>query len=121
MGDISQEGEKMQVSQRDIVLLSVPFSNLEGGKVRPGLIVSNDNLNNKSNDCIIAPMTSVIKDEQYSVFIDQKNLSSGKLKKPSRIRADKIFSVEKSCIQMCIGTINSKTFEAVKKEIIKLL
>ncbi len=110
----------MQTNQKEIVLLSYPFSNLEGNRVRPALIVSNNSLNKKSKDCIMVPLTTVIKNEPYSIIIKQENLSSGKLLKKSRIRTDKIFSVEKNLIMMKIGILNNNTFEKVKKEIFNM-
>jgi len=110
----------MKINQREIVLLPYPFSNLEGTKVRPALIVSNNYFNSKSNDCLAVPLTTIIKDEPYSVKIQQENLSSGKLLKPSRIRVDKIFCFEKSLIIMKIGVLNDEVFEKVKEEIIKI-
>jgi len=107
----------MIINQKEIVLLPFPFSDLERTRVRPALVVSNDNLNKKSEDCIMVPLTTVIKDEPYSVIINQEDLSSGKLLKSSRIRADKIFSVKKDLITMKIGVINNNVFEKVKSEI----
>ena len=110
----------MNVQQKEIVLLPYPFSDLEGTKVRPALVVSNNFFNKKSDDCIMVPLTTVIKDEPYSILINQEDLSSGKLLKPSRIRVDKIFTVEKNLIVMKIGAINDRTFEKIKDEISKL-
>lgn len=107
----------MNVSQKEIVLLPFPFSDLKSDKVRPAVVVSNDSFNSKSDDCVMVPLTSVLKTAPYSILIDQKNLSSGKLIKPSRIRADKIFSVEKDLAIMRIGSIDDQTFEDIKKEI----
>jgi len=111
----------MKIQQKDIVLLPVPFSNLKENKVRPAVVISNNSINQKSDDCIFVALTSVIKDEPYSLLIDQKNLSSGNLIKPSRIRVDKIFSAEKKLIIQNIGTIDDKTFEKVKEIYMKLL
>lgn len=111
----------MNAQQKEIVLLPYPFSDLEGTKVRPAVIVSNNLFNRKSDDCVMVPLTAVIKDEPYSVIINQGNLSSGKLLKQSRVRADKIFTVEKKLIIMKIGIINDKTFTKIKEEIIKVL
>jgi mRNA interferase MazF len=111
---------KMQVNQKEVVLLPYPFSNLEGTKVRPALVVSNNHFNKKSDDCVMAPLTTIIKDEPYSVVIEQENMSSGKLLKPSRIRADKIFCVEKNLITMKIGKLKDSSFEKVKEEIFKI-
>jgi len=107
----------MNVNQKEIVLLPSPFSNLGGTKVRPALIVSNNQFNKKSDDCIMVPLTTVIKNESYSEIINQENLISGKLLKQSRIRTDKIFSVQKNLIKMKIGVLNDNIFNEVKREI----
>ncbi|MEK6844766.1 MAG: type II toxin-antitoxin system PemK/MazF family toxin [Nanoarchaeota archaeon] len=111
----------MKLSQREIVLIPYPFSNLEKKKVRPALVISNNFFNNKSNDCLLAPLTSVLKDEPYSVLIEQNNLNSGKLIKPSRIRLDKLFVIEKSKIIFKIGILNEQTFDKVKDEFYSLI
>ena len=110
----------MIVKQKDIILLQYPFSNFEGNKVRPAIIVSNDELNKKSGDCIVVPLTTVIKDEPYSIIINKEDLSSGSLIKQSRIRIDKISAIEKNLIVMKIGTANDKIFNIIKHEISKL-
>lgn len=110
----------MNVNQKELVLLPYPFSDLEGTKVRPALVVSNDSFNKKSADCIMVPLTTIIKNEPYSIIINQEDLSLGKLLKSSRIRVDKIFCVEKNLITRKIGKINDKTFEKIKKEIMKI-
>ena len=110
----------MKVYQKEIILLSYPFSNFQGNKVRPALVVSNNELNQKSDDCIVVPLTSVIKDEPYSINIEQKDLSSGKPIKLSRVRIDKIFSVEKNLIKMKIGILDEKIFKKIKKNLGRL-
>ncbi|MFH1711474.1 MAG: type II toxin-antitoxin system PemK/MazF family toxin [Nanoarchaeota archaeon] len=109
------------VRQGDLVLLSYPFSNLEDRKVRPALVISNNLFNNKSDDCIMVPLTGIIKNEPYSVIINQGNLDDGRLIKLSRIRVDKIFSVEKRLIRLRIGRLNRETFEKVKREFLSLI
>lgn len=110
----------MNVHQKEIVLLPYPFSDLEGKKVRPAVIVSNDKLNENSDDCIVVPLTSVLKEEPYSIRINQEDLVSGKLIKPSRVRTDKLFTVEKRLTIMKIGVISNPAFENIKSKIFKL-
>jgi len=110
----------MKINQKEIVLLPYPFSNLEGSKVRPALVVSNNEFNKKSDDCIMIPLTTMIKNEPYSTIIEQKNLSFGKLLKTSRIRADKIFCVEKNLVKMKIGKLKNSSFEKIREEIFKI-
>lgn len=111
----------MKFSQKEIVLISYPFSNLERKKIRPALIISNNSFNNKSNDCLLAPLTSVIKNEPHSVLIEQKDLSFGKLIKPSRIRLDKLFVVEKNKIIFKIGVLSKQAFNKVKEGFFSLI
>jgi mRNA interferase MazF len=106
------------MKQRNIVLLKWPFSDLSGTKLRPALVVSNDILNNRLADCIMVPLTTILKEEPYSITLYQKDLVSGKLIKPSRIRVDKIFAPAKSLIVKEIGTISEEIFNMVKKEIV---
>ena len=110
----------MNVSQKEIVLINYPFSDLEGKKVRPAIIISNNNFNEKSNDCVAVPLTTVIKDEPYSILLIQNDLSKGKLLKPSRIRTDKIFTLEKKLVVMSIGFVNDVVFDRIKKELNKI-
>ena len=111
----------MKTLQKEIVLIPYPFSNLEEKKVRPALVISNNFLNNKSKDCLLAPLTSVIKDEPFSILIEQKDLSSGKLIRSSRIKLDKLFVIEKNKIVFKIGILNEQTFDKVKEEFYKLI
>ena len=110
----------MNVNKKDLVLLPYPFTNLRESKVRPAIVVSNDSFNNKSLDCILVPITSVIKDEEYSVKIEQSDLLSGKLIKSSRVKANKLFAVDKRLIIMKIGTLNTILFSRIKSEILKI-
>ena len=110
----------MKVNQKELILLPYPFSNQQERKVRPALIISNNEFNKKSDDCIAVPLTSVIKEEPYSVFIEQEDLSEGKLLRSSRIRIDKIFSIDKKIIIMKIGIIKNQIFAKIKIELGKI-
>lgn len=110
----------MNLKQKELVLLPYPFSDQEGSKVRPALVISNNSFNKKSEDCIMLPLTSVIKEVPYSVLINKEDLTSGKLLKPSRIRIDKIFTIRQSLARMKIGVINDSIFREIKSELSKI-
>lgn len=111
---------KMNVEQKSLVLLPFPFSDLKTEKVRPALVISNNIFNNKSADCLMVPLTSVLREEPYSLIINQEDLFSGHLLKTSRIKIDKIFSVEKELIITNIGLLQDETFEKIKSKIFKI-
>ncbi|MBI2452459.1 type II toxin-antitoxin system PemK/MazF family toxin [Candidatus Pacearchaeota archaeon] len=110
----------MIFQQRELVLLPYPFTDQEGSKVRPAVIVSNDDFNKRCQDCVMVPLTTVIREESFSLLINQDSLDSGKLLKQSRIRIDKLFTINKNLIIMKIGRINTKTFDKIKSEISKV-
>lgn len=45
------------MQQKDIVWVSVPYSNLEEEKIRPALVVSNNAYNEKNPDVVICSIT----------------------------------------------------------------
>ena len=110
----------MIFQQKELVLLPYPFSDQGGTKVRPAIIISNDTFNKRCEDCIMVPLTTVIKNEPFSLLINQDSLESGKLLKQSRIRIDKIFTIKKNLVMMKIGKINNDLLIRIKSEIGKV-
>ena len=64
------------------------------------------------------PITSIIKNEPYSILINQKDLTNGNIDL-SRIRADKISNVENN--NKKIELLNDDTFKKVQKEITNII
>lgn len=109
------------MKQQDLVWVNLPFSNLEESKVRPALVVSNNEYNKKGKDVIVCAVTSNLSEKDYSIVIDSKNLSQGKLPLKSRIRADKIMQIEKSLIINSFASIDNKTYDLLIEEIRKVV
>lgn len=110
----------MKVEQREIVLIDYYFSDLKETKLRPAMVVSNNFLNSLSQDCLMIPLTTVLKNVFFSIEISQQDMVSGKLKKTSRARADKIFAMKKELIITKLGKVNESTFNLIKKEIVSM-
>lgn len=108
------------IKQKEIVLLPYPFTNFENTKVRPALIISNDNFNEKQKDCILIPLTTVLKNNSYSINLKDGDLREGYLIKTSQIKIDKVFTVEKDLIIMKIASINNKKFDEICKKFLNL-
>jgi|SRR3989344_890441 len=109
------------MEQRDIILTPFPFSNLQGEKLRPSVIISNDKYNKKFQDIIIVPLTSVLENREYAILLTNKDLEKGKIIKDSKIKVDRIFSINKGLVKFIIGKINLDKFEEIKKIIFDLL
>ena len=93
------------MNQRDIVLLPFPFSDQTGLKVRPALIISNDNFNKTVEDVIVCAVTSNIEKSKHTLLIDQKDLESGYLHQQSAIKAENILKIKKSLIIKVIAIV----------------
>ena len=111
----------MKVKQRDIILIKFPFSDLSGAKVRPALMISNNQYNKKKLDCVVLAMTSNLSQSEYKVVVESEDLDSGSLPAKSAVRVDKPFSVLQSKILKIQARINITKFKAVEKAILKLI
>lgn len=107
--------------QGEIVIVPFPFSDLSSIKQRPVLVLSKSSDNKRFEDIITCGITSNIKDAEYSVEIDNKNLSLGTIPMKSRIKVDKLFTLNKKIIKKKIARIDRDTFNEVRTEFFKLV
>ena len=107
--------------QGEIVIVPFPFSDLSSIKQRPVLILSKDADNNISDDLVTCGITSNLKDVKYSVIINNEDLEKGKIPLSSRIKVDKLFTLDKSIVKKRIAKINRQTLLKVKEEFFNLL
>ena len=107
--------------QGEILLVPFPFTDLSSIKRRPVLILSNSQYNSRSEDIVTCGITSNLKDSNFSVLIDDRNLISGKLPIQSIIKVDKLFTLNQRLIRRRLAKTNQKTFNLVKKELFKLI
>jgi len=106
--------------QGEIILIPFPFTNLKASKKRPVVVLSKSKVNRKFGDFISCGITSNIQDTEYSVLIDKSDLEYGYLPKPSRIKTNVIFTLEKSSAIKSLGRIKEVAFKKVKEELLKL-
>jgi len=108
-------------NQGDIVIVPFPFSDLSAIKQRPVLILSRDKDIQDSEDVITCGMTSNLKNAKYSIMVENKDLEIGSIPVKSRIKLDKIFTLDKKTIIKKVAKINKQTLEKVKKEFVNLI
>jgi len=109
------------MNQQDLVWVKLPYSDLRQSKVRPALIVSNNDYNNSNPDVVVCAVTSKLKESKYSILIENKDLSSGTLPIKSRVRADKILQIEKDLAIRPFAKLDNKMFDNVVGKIADLL
>jgi len=111
----------IQFKQGEILIVPFPFSDLRGTKQRPVLVLSKTEYNNNCDDIITCGLTSNLKDSKCSVLLENEDLIEGQIPSSSRIKVDKLFTMEKSIVRKKVARINKNTFEKVKKEFFNLI
>jgi len=109
------------ISQRDVVLLSFPFSDLQGSKVRPAIVMSNDRYNRQSRDFIAVPLTSNVKLRDYAILVTTRELETGKLIVDSKAKVDRVFSVSQQVVRMKIGRVKTKIHRRMASMLFELV
>jgi mRNA interferase MazF len=101
-----------QYKQGDIVMTPYPFSDLSVTKMRPVLILSKEH---NTEDIITCAITSNLKNEPNSIHISNTSLKEGKIPKPSRIKVDKLFTLDRKIIIKKVANIDTQTFQEVQE------
>jgi len=108
-------------SQREILLIPVPFTDLTSQKKRPVLVLSNSEYNTASSDLIVAAITSQVTGKPFEVSLNNEDMAHGTLKVNSCIRADKIYTLSQDIVVKKFGQIHKSKFEQTKAKINELI
>jgi len=106
---------KEEIGQGSIVITPFPFLDKPESKVRPALVISNSRFNSATNNLILVPITSSMKDMPYSAAISKQDIAEGELLANSRVRIDKMFSLNRELVMHCVGKLHSQAYETVNK------
>ncbi|MEK6840895.1 MAG: type II toxin-antitoxin system PemK/MazF family toxin [Nanoarchaeota archaeon] len=110
------------IEQGNLILVPFPFSDQSGRKVRPVVVLSNDEFNEHSQDIIAVGITSNISKDRYSLNLDNRDLKEGKLVTRCVIKVENILRLDKSLIIKKIGKIKEEKLDKIIRifnEIIK--
>jgi mRNA-degrading endonuclease toxin of MazEF toxin-antitoxin module len=98
-------------SQGDVLLALLVFSDSQGSKRRPVLVVHDFG----DSDLLVVPITSHAARTQTDVFLN--DWKSAGLKLPSTVRTEKFGTVAKSCVVKNLGTLPANDLTRVKQSI----
>ncbi|MBI2670447.1 type II toxin-antitoxin system PemK/MazF family toxin [Candidatus Woesearchaeota archaeon] len=99
------------IEQKDLLLVPFPFSDQSGKKVRPVIVISNNEFNKYSDDIIVLGVTSNISKDKYAITLHNTNLDEGKLFTKCCIKVENILKLDKDLIIKKIGKINQETLK----------
>jgi mRNA interferase MazF len=101
-------------SQKDIVLIPFPYSDLTGSKFRPALIISNEKLNKNQDRICCLITTNPYKED---ILITKDSFESGKLPFKSFIRPYRIFTINEFIIKKKLCTINNNFYNKIIEQV----
>lgn len=108
-------------SQKDIVLVHYPFSNISSYKLRPAVVISNNNYNKDNEDLLLIGITSSDKSRKYTIDILNSDLVEGHLLLDSKIKVDHLLLAEKTIIKKKIAKISDSLFLKIKEKLNELI
>jgi len=91
-----------------VVLVSFPFSNLKGKKIRPTLVLAKAEFDN----LVLCQITSKPYASKSAIRIESTDFEEGNLPVISYIRPDKLFTAENTIIEKTAGKLTEKSLNA---------
>lgn len=105
----------MNIKQGDILLVPFPFSDQTGKKVRPVVVVSNNNFNSTSQDIIVCAITTNMAKDFYTLKIERSQLEENNIKEECCIKIESILKLDKKLIIKKIDKIKDKEITNIIK------
>lgn len=107
----------IRLKNGDVVLVTFPFTNLKGEKLRPSVIISTDEVHQDTSNYTLLFISSVIVEplSAYELLFDEAHPDFKKsgLKKRSIFKANKIATVQKALIKRKLGELGNQ----IRKEL----
>ena len=109
------------INQGFLLLVPFPFSDQSGKKVRPVIVISNNEFNEYSEDVIVVGVTSNITKDKYTINLANNDLYDGKLFAPCCVKVENILKLDKELIIKKIGSIKKEKLSEIIDKIIKII
>jgi mRNA-degrading endonuclease toxin of MazEF toxin-antitoxin module len=96
-----------------VVLVTFPFSNLKGQKIRPALVLAHVEFDN----LILCQITSKPYSSKTALRIEASDFTEGGLSIVSFVRPDKLFTADISIIKSTAGIVTIKTKKKILEKV----
>lgn len=103
------------MNKRDIVLISIPFTDLSERKIRPALV-----LVKIKDDLLCCFISSNLNTETKHDVVVKKNKKNN-LKVDSVIKCGKLFTLHQSLVEWKIGKLSERDYQIVANKLMKLI
>jgi mRNA interferase MazF len=99
----------------DVVVVPFPFTDLSATKRRPALVVA------APDDLILCQITSAFNQDDHSISLSSDDFKEGSLHLTSMIRANRLFTADRSIVLYCAGRIKESKMRETEDALIRLL
>lgn len=99
------------MAKGDIVLITFPFTNLSGSKLRPAIVLNETNL-----DITVCFITSQINWQEQTDIVLFPNDQNG-IKKQSLVRTSKIATIDKTLAQGLLGRLSANEISELNNKL----
>ena len=99
-----------------VVLVSFPFSNLKGKKIRPALVLAQVEFGN----LILCQITSKAYSSKTAIGIEPSDFTQGMLPLKSFVRPDKLFTADASILKGKAGELITSKKRTILQKVRKL-
>ena len=100
----------------DVVLIPFPYADFSRFKKRPALVVGAAEFDN----LILCQITSQAETSRKALLLKDDDFAKGSLQRDSFARPDKLFTVDRSIIELRLGSLHSVKIEKVKNAVRQL-
>ncbi len=111
---------RVKKEKLDVWFMQTPYSNYSENKVRPVIIISNDNYNKQMLD-FIAVLVTIRKEHPYAIKISNDDFLSGGLPEDSIVRFDTISRYEENLLIRKIGKIKPEFYKKIYEKVLELI
>jgi mRNA interferase MazF len=101
----------------DVVVLPYPFSDFSALKRRPALVVAELT----GDDVILCQITSNKVADTYAIPIKSSDFATGRLRKNSNVRPNRLFTADSNTILYRAGKLKSSKVSEVTAKIIQIM
>ena len=110
----------MAVSRGEVVLAELPFTDGSGSKVRPALVVQNDNNNRRLQDVIVALITTKldragVEPTQLLIDISTPEGSQTGLLHPSAVKCEHLITLHQRFLKRVIGRLSPAAMQQINE------
>ncbi len=101
----------------EVVVIPFPFSDLSNTKKRPALVIKPLT----GDDTILCQITSMQRQDQYSVSVSSSDFDQGSLSKDSFVRTNRLFTADSNIIIKSVGILKSKKMSEIITKLVQLI